>query len=96
VKDHVEDDNEVLTEAEEAVNVGLAVLVVPVVEKHHQWNEEEVDTEDDLFQVERGQLTAGLGLESALAEQVEGHRHVQEKRKHEDAEAELVNFKLFL
>ena len=55
------------------VDVGLTVFVVPVVEEDHEWNEEEVDAKDDLFEIEGGKLAGRLRLVSATGEQVEGH-----------------------
>lgn len=93
---HVQYDDEVFADAEPAVDVGLAVLVVSVVEKHEQGNEKNVDAEDDFLQLEGGQLVTVLGLEAAASVEVVGGAHVTEGRGQKRSEADLVNVELLL
>jgi len=96
VEGHVQENDEVFTDAEPGVNVGLAILVVTIVEIHEQGNEEDVDADNDPLQVDGGDFLAVLRFEPATPEQVVGGYHVTKGRGEEGAEADFVNVELFL
>jgi len=93
---HVRYDEGVLEAAEEAVDVGLAVLVVPHVEHEHERDADEVNGEDVLLVTEGQNFGAILGKESAPGEQEVCEAHVAEGAEEERGEAELVNLESLL
>lgn len=94
VENHVGTHNDVLTEAKEAVNVGLAVFVVAIVEVGHETTAHQVQFEHGLFEFERANFLVGFQHESTLAPQKVGEEKIDQTRDAENDETDLVNVEI--
>ena len=93
---HVGHDEDILEDAEEGIDVRLAVLVVPHVEQDHQGNADQVDGQNCFLVPERFYFVATLRNEAAPGEEEVGEAHVAEGADEKDGETKFVNFESLL
>lgn len=92
VEHHVQDDGDVLGQTEQAVDVGLAVSVVSIVEEGNHRDADDAEWRNDATQDD--ELRRHRRRRDANPLGVDGHPHVQDEGHQEDRNTDLQEVKI--
>lgn len=96
MKGHIRQHYHVFTDAEEAVHIRFAILVVSPIKVEHQYHTEQCDPEKPFLENHGISFVVILGGITRSTAQVHTHTHVNERAKDERAESGLVNGEILM